>query len=175
MAKSLILIGYMGCGKTVLGKCLAKRKSLDFIDLDEFIETEENTSISKIFEKVGELGFRKKERFYLEKLLSQNLRAIISLGGGTPCYFDNINYVIKKDRFQSVYLKTSPKILASRLFEERNHRPIISHLDTPEDLEEFISKHLFERVPFYIMAEYHISTNDRSIEDLVDQLEKLLT
>ena len=175
MAKSLILIGYMGCGKTVLGKCLAKRKSLDFIDLDEFIETEENTSISKIFEKVGELGFRKKERFYLEKLLSQNLRAIISLGGGTPCYYDNVNYVIKKDRFQSVYLKTSPKILASRLFEERNHRPNISHLDTPEDLEEFISKHLFERVPFYIMAKYHISTNDRSVEDLVDQLEKLLT
>ena len=175
MAKSLILIGYMGCGKTVLGKCLAKRKSLDFIDLDEFIETEENTSISKIFEKVGELGFRKKERFYLEKLLSQNLRAIISLGGGTPCYFDNVNYVIKKDCFQSVYLKTSPKILASRLFVERNHRPVISDLDTPEDLEEFISKHLFERVPFYIMAKYHISTNDRSIEDLVDQLEKLLT
>ena len=165
----------MGCGKTVLGKCLAKRKSLDFIDLDEFIETEENTSISKLFEKVGELGFRKKERFYLEKLLSQNLQAIISLGGGTPCYFDNINYIIKKDGFQTIYLKTSPKILASRLFEERNHRPIIANLNTPEDLEEFIAKQLFERVPFFIIAQHHISTNDRSVEDLVDQLEKLLT
>ena len=165
----------MGCGKTVLGKCLAKRKSLDFIDLDEFIETEENTSISKLFEKVGELGFRKKERFYLEKLLSQNLQRIISLGGGTPCYFDNINYIIKKEGFQTVYLKTSPKILASRLFEEKKHRPMIAHLDTPDDLEEFTAKHLFERVAFYIMAEHHISTDDRSVEDLVDQIEKLLT
>ena len=78
---------------------------------------------------MGELGFRKKERFYLEKLLSRKPSGVISLGGGTPCYFDNVNYVIKKDRFQSVYLKTSPKILASRLFEERNHRPIISHLE----------------------------------------------
>ena len=175
MVKSLILIGYMGCGKTVVGKCFAKRKSYDFIDLDEFIETNENNSIYKLFEKGGELGFRKKERFYLEKLLSQNLQAIISLGGGTPCYFDNIDYVIKKEGFQTVYLKTSPKILASRLFEERNHRPIIAHLDTPEDLEEFIAKHLFERVRFYTMAEYQISTNNRSIDDLVDQLEKLLT
>ena len=175
MAKSLILIGYMGCGKTVVGKCLAKRKSVDFIDLDEFIEAEENTSISKMFEKGGELGFRKKERFYLEKLLSQNLQAIISLGGGTPCYFDNINYVIKKEGFQTVYLKTSPKILASRLFEEKNHRPMIAHLDTPEDLEEFIAKHLFERVTFYTLAKYHFTTDDRSIEDLVDQIEKLLT
>ena len=174
MAKSIILIGYMGCGKTVVGKCFAKRKSYDFIDLDEFIETNENTSISKLFAR-GELDFRKKERFYLEKLLSQNLQVIISLGGGTPCYFDNINYIIQKEGFKTVYLKTSPKILASRLFEERNYRPIIAHLDTTEDLEEFIAKHLFERVPFYTMAEHQISTNNRSIEDLVDQLEKLLT
>ena len=175
MAKSLILIGYMGCGKTVIGKCLAKRKSLDFIDLDEFIETKENTSISKLFESGGELGFRKKERFYLENLLSQNLQAIISLGGGTPCYFENINYIIQKEAFQTVYLKTSPKILASRLFEERNHRPMIAHFDMLEDLEEFTAKHLFERVPYYIMAEHHISTDDRSVEDLVHQIEKLLT
>ena len=109
----------------------------------------------------------------MEKLLSENLQAVISLGGGTPCYFDNLNYVIKKEAF-TVYLKTSPKTLASRLFEERNHRPIISHLDTPEALEEFIAKHLFERVPFYIMAKHHITTDDRSVEDLVDQIEKLL-
>ena len=175
MAKSLVLMGYMGCGKTVVGKCLAKRKSLSFIDLDEFIEAEENITISKLFEKGGELGFRKKERFYLEKVLSENFQTIISLGGGTPCYFDNLNYVVQKEGFQTVYLKTSPKILASRLFEKRNHRPLITHLDTPEDLEEFIAKHLFERVAFYVMAEHHISTDDRSVEDLVDQLEKLLT
>ena len=175
MAKSLVLMGYMGCGKTVVGKCLAKRKSLSFIDLDEFIEAEENITISKLFEKGGELGFRKKERLYLEKLLSQNLQAIISLGGGTPCYFDNINYIIQKEGFKTVYLKTSPKILASRLFEEKNHRPMIAHLDKPEDLEEFTAKHIFERAPFYIMAEHHISTDDRSVEDLVDQIEKLLT
>lgn len=174
MVKSLILMGYMGCGKSAIGKLLAERKSIDFIDLDDYIEAEENTTISKIFEQAGELNFRKKERFYLEKLLSENPQAVISLGGGTPCYFDNINYVIQKEGFHSLYLKTSPKTLAVRLFEEKNHRPMIAHLNTPEALEEFIAKHLFERVPFYIMAEHHITTDDRSVEDLVDQIEKLL-
>ena len=80
MAKSLILIGYMGCGKTVIGKCLAKRKSLDFIDLDEFIETEEDTSISKIFEKVGELGFRKKNVFIWKNYCHKTLGRLYHLG-----------------------------------------------------------------------------------------------
>lgn len=174
MVKSLILIGYMGCGKSALGKSIAANKSLPFIDLDDYIESQENTTISKIFEKEGELYFRKKERLHLENLLSKKIQAVISLGGGTPCYFDNIDYIIQKENFLSLYLKTSPKVLAARLFEEKNHRPMIAHLDSLEALEEFIAKHLFERTPFYLKAEQQLTTDNQSVEALVDQVEKLL-
>jgi shikimate kinase len=174
MAKSLILIGYMGCGKSVIGKRIAARKSLPFIDLDEYIESKEKTTISKIFEKEGELYFRKKERLHLESLLSKKIQAVISLGGGTPYYFDNIDYIIQKEDFLILYLKTSPKVLAARLFEEKKHRPMVAHLDTVEALEKFIAKHLFERTPFYLKAEHQITTDNQSIETLVSQIEKLL-
>ncbi|NBS18744.1 MAG: shikimate kinase, partial [Flavobacteriia bacterium] len=93
MGKSLILLGYMGCGKSAVGNLLARHSSRAFVDLDVYIEQQEKTTIAKIFEKYGELSFRKKERFYLEQLLSQEHGAIIALGGGTPCYFDNMNYI----------------------------------------------------------------------------------
>ena len=160
----------MGCGKTVIGKCLAKRKSLDFIDLDEFIETEENTSISKLFEKGGELGFRKKERFYLENLLSQNLQAIISLGGGTPCYFENINYIIQKEAFQTVYLKTSIPILVNRL-KGQNLRPLVNDKNITNALIDIFDRReiLYEKT-----ANVQIDTDDKTIEDITFNLKEKL-
>ncbi|MDA9596816.1 shikimate kinase [Flavobacteriaceae bacterium] len=174
MIKSLVLMGYMGCGKSALGNKLAQSNSLSFIDLDDYIEIQEKTTIYMIFEKYGELYFRKKERFYLEKLLSENSKAIIALGGGTPCYFDNIDYINKKV-LNTLYLKTTPKELVKRLFEQRDHRPMIAHLKTKEKLEEFIAKHLFERIPYYIKARHHLITDDQSVENLSLKIEKLLT
>ena len=167
-------MGYMGCGKSALGNKLAQSNSLSFIDLDDYIEIQEKTTIYMIFEKYGELYFRKKERFYLEKLLSENSKAIIALGGGTPCYFDNIDYISKKE-LNTLYLKTTPKELVKRLFEQRDHRPMIAHLKTKEKLEEFIAKHLFERIPYYIKARHHLITDDQSVENLSLKIEKLLT
>ena len=174
MVKSIVLMGYMGCGKSAVGKRLAALKSLSFIDLDEYIESQEKKTISQIFEQKGELYFRKKERFYLEKLLSKDPHAVISLGGGTPCYFDNIDFVVQKKDILSLYLKTSPKTLAGRLFDQKDHRPMIAHLQTPQELEEFIGKHLFERVLFYIKAEHHIKTDHHLVDELVNRIEKLL-
>tara|TARA_B100001057_G_scaffold185127_1_gene185832 strand:- start:668 stop:1195 length:528 start_codon:yes stop_codon:yes gene_type:complete len=174
MVKSIVLIGYMGCGKSAVGKRLATLKSLSFIDLDEYIESKEKTTISQIFEQEGELSFRKKERFYLEKLLSKDPQAVISLGGGTPCYFNNIDFVVQKKDFLSLYLKASPKILAGRLFNQKDHRPMIAHLHTLKELEEFIAKHLFERVPFYIKALHHITTDHYHVDELVNRIDKLL-
>jgi shikimate kinase len=174
MVKSIVLMGYMGCGKSAVGKRLAALKSLSFIDLDEYIESQEKNTISQIFEQDGELYFRKKERFYLEKLLSKDPQAVISLGGGTPCYFDNIDFVVQKKDILSLYLKTSPKTLAERLFDQKDHRPMIAHLQTLQELEEFIGKHLFERVPFYIKAEHHITTDYHLVDELVNRIEKLL-
>ena len=79
----------------------------------------------------------------------------------------------EKEDFHSLYLKTSPKVLASRLFEEKSHRPMISHLDTLEDLEKFIAKHLFERAPFYLKAENQLITDNKSVEALVAKIENL--
>ena len=164
----------MGSGKSAIGKRLALHKSLSFIDLDEYIESQEKITISKIFQQNGELYFRRKEHFYLEKLLSKKPKAVISLGGGTPCYFSNIDAIVNKKNVISFYLKTSPKSLAKRLFHIKDHRPLISHLQTASELEDFISKHLFERLPYYIKAEYHIKTDTYNIDQLVNQINQLV-
>ena len=165
----------MGCGKSALGKNLTQSKRFPFIDLDDYIESQEKISISEMFEKYGELHFRKKERFYLEKLLSDVSPSIMALGGGTPCYFDNIDFINQNKNLITVYLKTTPNTLAKRLFDQKDHRPMIDHLNTPEELEQFIAKHLFERVPYYIKAQHQIVTDDQSIGDLSQQVEKILT
>lgn len=174
MGKSLILLGYMGCGKSAVGNLLARHSSRAFVDLDVYIEQQEKTTIAKIFEKYGELSFRKKERFYLEQLLSQEQGAIIALGGGTPCYFDNMNYIHQFPSVETVYLTAHPKTLSRRLFGEKNHRPMIAHLRTEEQLEEFIAKHLFERAPFYRMSHHQFATDGISPQALAIQLEELL-
>ena len=175
MIKSLVLMGYMGCGKSALGKRLAQVKSLTFIDLDDYIQSNEKTTISQFFENQGELKFRQIERFYLEKLLSEYSQAIISLGGGTPCYFDNIDFVNQKEEIVSFYLKTAPDTLAQRLFDQKDHRPMIAHLDSKQELVKFIAKHLFERIPFYNKAQHHISTDHQSIDNLVNEIDEILT
>ena len=168
-------MGYMGSGKSAVGSALAKAKSLQFIDLDDYIEKQEASSISQIFKRNGELLFRKKERFYLEQLLGEPSKAVIALGGGTPCYFDNIDYINQSENTISIYLKSNPKTLAHRLFEQKAHRPMIAHLPNLKALEEFIAKHLFERSTFYSKAQHHLVTDDRTIDDLVDQVSQFLT
>ena len=175
MTKTLVLVGYMGCGKSALGKRLAQVKSLSFIDLDDYIQSNEKTTISQFFEKKGELNFRQIERFYLEKLLSEYSQAVISLGGGTPCYFDNIDFVNQREEIVSFYLKTAPDTLAQRLFDQKDHRPMIAHLDSKQELVKFIAKHLFERIPFYNKAQHHLSTERQSFDDLANKIDGLLT
>ncbi len=168
-------MGYMGSGKSALGKALAEVKSIEFIDLDDYIESYEKSTITQIFEKKGEMFFRKKERFYLEQLLAEPTKAIIALGGGTPCYFDNIDHINQSENTVSIYLKTTPKTLANRLFDQKDHRPMIAHLSTPEALEQFIAKHLFERSPYYLKAKHQLATDDQTIDELVDQIGQFLT
>lgn len=174
MVKFVILMGYMGCGKSALGKRLDQSESLSFIDLDGYIESNEKTTISKMFNENGELYFRKKERFYLKKLLSDHPQTIVALGGGTPCYFNNIDYVNQQKDVTTIYLKTTPKVLAQRLFEQKDHRPMIAHINTIQALEEFIAKHLFERIIYYMKAQHHVVTDHISFEDLTQQIKKLL-
>lgn len=166
---SIILIGYMGSGKSTIGKKLSEILNLELIDLDDYIQKMENMSVSKIFETKGEIYFRKKEYIYLKELLKRN-DIILSLGGGTPCYGDNMNAVLNAEGMQSIYLKSSIPNLVQRLRTEKLKRPLIAHLKTDEELTEFIGKHLFERSFFYNQSHQTIVTDEKSITAIAEEI-----
>ncbi|MCP9201196.1 shikimate kinase [Gramella sp. GC03-9] len=166
----IFLIGYMGSGKSFIGKRLAERIEQKFIDFDEEIEKIENLSISEIFQQKGEIYFRKLERKVLEQVLSQEQNAVISLGGGTPCYGDNMELIREANDAVSFYLKLSVQQLTERLFSEKDERPVIKHLQNKEELEEFIRKHLFERGFYYNQADHVIDCGGKDSEELITEI-----
>tara|TARA_X000000950_G_scaffold21846_1_gene23550 strand:- start:805 stop:1323 length:519 start_codon:yes stop_codon:yes gene_type:complete len=166
---NIIILGYMGSGKSVIGRKLSLKVNKKFIDLDSYIEEKEKDSISNIFQNNGDLYFRKKESKYLKEILSNNTDLVLSVGGGTPCYFDNLDMIISYNNI-SFYLKNSSVQLTSRLFNEKNKRPLISEISSKEKLLEFVSKHLFEREFFYNSAIYKIDCNDKSASYVVDDI-----
>jgi len=174
MNNPIVLIGYMGSGKSSVAKALSSKLKTNHIDLDQFIESSEGISISNIFEKKGEINFRKTEREYLENILKSKKYSIISLGGGTPCYFDNIEFINKFSN-NTIFLKTSIYELTERLFIEKDDRPIISHLKSKKILNDFIAKHLFERSKFYNKSKIVIDTDKKGIEEIVGELLDKLT
>ena len=174
MFSFIILIGYMGSGKSTVASELSKQTSIPFVDLDNFIERTEKMTIKNIFDKYGEIYFRKKERHYLEKLLNSNNYSIVSLGGGTPCYSDNMKFLHSLNNVCTIFLKVSPKNISKRLFNERKKRPLISHIDSIKSMENFVSKHLFERMTYYSKATYEIDANNKSVLKIVKNIMSLL-
>ncbi len=167
----IVLLGYMASGKSAVGKLLAQNLNLQFIDLDDFIEEKEKLTISEIFEQKGEIYFRKKEGEYLKELLNFSEKIIISLGGGTPCYGNNMKIVLEKSK--SFYLKASINTIFNRLKNETSKRPLVAALGL-DNLKEYIAKHLFERSVFYDQANYVLSVNDKNIEEITLEIEELL-
>ena len=110
----VVLLGYMASGKSTIGKKLAKTFSLPFIDLDDYIVSKENKTISKIFAENGEIYFRKIESVYLQEILNGKGNFVLSLGGGTPCYANNMNVINTSDAI-SIYLHTGIQLLSERL------------------------------------------------------------
>ena len=174
MQHSIILLGYMGSGKSALGKQLAKALNCSFIDLDDYIVANENSDIPELFNKYGELYFRKLEHKSLKLLLSQKKPVVIGLGGGTPCYYDNMDMILKASSFISIYLKTSIGTLTECLMPQRDQRPLIYHISQESEMQEFIGKHLFERAPFYQKAQISIQTDNKSLPVLTDEILKIL-
>ena len=166
---NIIILGYMGSGKSIIGKELSFKVNKKFIDLDSYIEEKEKDSISNIFQKNGDLYFRKQESIYLKEILYNNTDFVLSVGGGTPCYFNNLDLMISNNNI-SFYLKNSNIQLTSRLFNEKNKRPLISNISSEEKLLEFVSKHLFEREFFYNSATHKIDCNDKSVPYVVDDI-----
>ena len=159
----------MGSGKSTLGKILAQEQDMNFIDFDDFLEEKEGKSISEIFNEQGEIYFRKKEALYLQELLQGYDNSVISLGGGTPCYGDAMQRINEAEG-TSVYINVPVKELASRLWSQREHRPVLKHQDTPEKLEEFVRKHLFERSFYYNQAAVKIMVKEQSVDELIAAL-----
>ncbi len=172
---SIILFGYMGVGKSYIGKKLSKELMIDFIDLDNYIESHEKKSISNIFFEKGEIYFRSIENKYLELILNKNFKCIISTGGGTPCYSNNIDLIKRNKDLKSFYLKSSSTQLTNILFSEREKRPLISSINSKKDLNSFISKHLFERNIFYNQADYVIDVEKKKLSKVLSEIKEKLT
>ncbi|WP_297694678.1 shikimate kinase [uncultured Eudoraea sp.] len=168
----VVLIGYMGSGKTTVGKLLAEEINVEFIDLDDYIEARLNAKIAHIFETKGELYFRKKESELLNEILDDDRDLVIAVGGGTPCYGANMDAILEQTP-QVFYLKLSIASLIERLHKEKDHRPLIAHL-RDEDLPEFIGKHIFERGIFYSRANYTIPGDNKLPEAVKDEILALL-
>ncbi len=166
------LWGYMGSGKSSIGRAVARNLNLEFKDLDKIISEESGMSISDFIGKRGDLAFRKLERQLL--LEHQDFAGIFSCGGGTPCYYDNAEWMVSKG--QTVYLRASPSWLHHRLAASRSRgikRPQLMGV-ADQDLGEFIAKHLFERQHFYQMAHHKIAVDQNPAEHVVEALERLI-
>ncbi len=166
----IILIGYMASGKSTVSKILAKKLGMSAIDLDDYIIKKEGASILDIFKNKGEIYFRVQENKYLLELLTSDKSFVLALGGGTPCYADNMDII--KNHANSIYLKANLITLFDRLFKEKENRPLIASLSN-EKLKEFIAKHLFERAPFYDRAGHIIYIDNKTVTDIVDEIEAL--
>ncbi len=158
----VFLVGFMGSGKTTIGKKLANYLKCDFIDLDKLIETKVGMSIVQYFELHGESAFRDLEREVLQKTdFPENV--IIATGGGAPCFGDNMSWM--NENGLVAYLSLSAKALASRLENSKTDRPLIRNLKGDE-LEGFISTKLAEREPFYNQSKFVVSASDLTAERL---------
>ncbi len=158
----VFLVGFMGSGKTTIGKKLANYLKCDFIDLDKLIETKVGMSIVQYFELHGESAFRDLEREVLQKTdFPENV--IIATGGGAPCFGDNMSWM--NENGLVAYLSLSAKALASRLENSKTDRPLIRNLKGDE-LEGFISTKLAERELFYNQSKFVVSASDLTAERL---------
>jgi shikimate kinase len=171
--KKIVLLGYMGCGKSTIAQKLSGIVSIPYVDLDEFIEKKEKMSIKQIFEDRGEVHFRKLEHIYFLELLNSPEENIIGLGGGTPCYANNHELLIG-DGVTSIYLKASIDTLFKRLSSNKSKRPLIADKND-EEMKEFIAKHLFDRSPYYNYAQHKVNVDDKTIEETVNDILNLLS
>lgn len=165
----IFLIGYMGAGKTTLGRALAKELGIQFIDLDSYIEERLCKSVAQIFADKGEEGFREVERRMLHEA-GEFEDVIISTGGGTPCFFDNIEYMNRQGT--TVFLDVPVERLFIRLSIARKKRPLIMNKNDKE-LRDFIGEQLGKRLPHYSRAKQRFIAdhleNTRQIETSVKE------
>lgn len=170
--KKILLVGYMGSGKSTVGKELALVLNCPFYDLDDIIEQKEQLSIKELFVNKGEVYFRKLEHVVLNEFLNSHENYVLSLGGGTPCYANN-HEVLKQDGIESIYLKTSISEIVERLLQSNNQRPLVLGKNK-EELTEYVAKHLFDRSYFYHQSKHTVLTDGKTTHDVVTAILSIL-
>lgn len=167
----VFLVGFMGCGKSTIGKKLAKKLEVKFIDSDNAIEKAAGKSIQEIFDQEGENEFRRMELDFLKTFKEEN--AVVALGGGTPC--DEERLKIIQEKGEIIYVQMPPEALCKRLLEAKKVRPLVQeYKDSPKELLDYIENKLKERSPFYKQANITISGLNISSERL-ELISKLLS
>ncbi len=146
----------MASGKTTLGQALGKHLNVEFIDLDLYIERRYRVTIKELFDQHGEAGFRKIEQSVLHEI-GEFEDVIISCGGGTPCFFDNMDYMNRQGT--TVWLNASVQCLTERLLHNRSRRPLLAN-KTPQELEDSIVAGLAARQQYYSQAKYELSSDN---------------
>lgn len=165
----IFLIGFMGSGKTHWGNLLSAKLHLPFRDLDSVIVEREKKTVSEIFSDKGEEYFRYMEKEVLEEIVREHESFILSCGGGTPCFFNNIEFMKKSGKV--IWLNTSIDVLKERLVKEKMSRPLIRDIDDDE-LKRYISRKLSERKLYYEQADLMVNEECVSLDQLIHLLFK---
>ena len=164
----IFLIGYMGCGKSSLGRKIAKRAEMRFVDMDSVIEEREGASVSDIFHYAGEEYFREKERELIEEVAAAEDDVVVSTGGGVPAWRDNMERL--NGMGTTIYLQRSPEQILSRLSAYgREKRPMFRG-KSDEELLKFMHDHLAEREPYYAKANIVVDCNTMSDDAVVNYI-----
>tara|TARA_B100000401_G_scaffold284780_1_gene194637 strand:- start:313 stop:810 length:498 start_codon:yes stop_codon:yes gene_type:complete len=158
----IFLLGFMGAGKTTIGRDLANSMNFKFIDLDEYIEKKENSTVFDIFNKKGEKHFRHLEHYSLKELILLN-NIVIATGGGTPCFFDNISIMNKYGL--TIYINVDYQTLLSRIKKTKDKRPLLKNIDDKQMLN-FITKKVTEREIYYKQSKKIVNYKNLSIDKL---------
>lgn len=165
------LAGYMGSGKSHISKILSEKLGFQLMDLDKEIMKKNRQTVAEIFAEKGEIYFRKQERETLEVILATQENTVLSLGGGTPAYYNNME-VINQNSI-SIYLRANIGTLSERLSKQKARRPLIANIPD-DDLPEFIAKHLFERNPYYTKCQFTVATDNKEPNEIVEEVIRLL-
>ena len=162
--KPIILLGFMGVGKTSIGKKLSKQLNWKFVDTDKLIEKKIGLPIPEIFNQLGEDFFREQEREILNEIASLE-NVVVSVGGGLPCFFDNMDRL--NEIGTTVYLKLEPEFIVQRLLESKIKRPLIEGM-TPIELQSFIENKLSERESYYSLARHEFRSDRYACEQILN-------
>ena len=163
----IFLVGFMGSGKSTLGKKLANKLKLQFLDLDQLIEKQEYCTVTEIFKNKGEDYFRALETAVLNDLLQTNTDFVLSLGGGSPCFNNNMEFI--NSIGTSIYLKYNAGILTSRLLAAKQERPLIAGKNA-EELKQFVDDLLTQRESFYLQSKFIVEGATISVNEILNKL-----